>query len=285
MKTYRETYIRRAEIAQLILLHQLYMQRGSRDLIFQGGTAIRWCYGGNRFSEDLDFVTSLNPETLRNILTTTLKGAGKVMVPHFGVGALTMTEKHARTNALKYFIDFRPDASREKISVKIEFERLNENRTPDLQNHILSSLPGVAYLIASGEFRVPRPHAVMVVETPEEILSDKVRSLLERRYLKGRDLFDVWYLHSVMKTAVNHEIVVRKFGMYQVPFTFRRDIDFFATPLEEGKKMMIEAIEQDLSRFLPPEILAVHRAEGFVTFLDAVRSLFTDLKKKGVLLP
>ena len=285
MKTYRETYIRRAEIAQLILLHQLYMQRGSRDLIFQGGTAIRWCYGGNRFSEDLDFVTSLNPETLRNILTATVKGAGKVMVPHFGVGTLTMTEKHARTNALKYFIDFRPDASREKISVKIEFERLNENRTPDLQNHILSLLPGVAYLIASGEFRVPRPHAVMVVETPEEIISDKVRSLLERRYLKGRDLFDVWYLHSVMKTAVNHEIVVRKFGMYQVPFTFRRDIDFFATPLEEGKKMMIEAIEQDLSRFLPPEILAVHRAEGFVTFLDAVRSLFTDLKKKGVLLP
>ena len=57
MKIYRETHIRKAEIAQLILLHQLYMQRGSRGLIFQRGTAIRWCYGGGRFSEDLDFVT------------------------------------------------------------------------------------------------------------------------------------------------------------------------------------------------------------------------------------
>lgn len=47
---------------------------------------------------------------------------------------------------------------------------------------------------------------------------------------------------------------------------------------------MIEAIEQDLLRFLPPEILDVHRNEGFAGFLDAIRSLFTDLKEKGGLL-
>ena len=46
MNSYRETYVRKAEIAQLILLHQLYSQPGSRELIFQGGTALRWCYGG-----------------------------------------------------------------------------------------------------------------------------------------------------------------------------------------------------------------------------------------------
>ena len=40
MKTYRENYIRKAEIAQLILLHQLFMQKESRHLIFQGGTAM-----------------------------------------------------------------------------------------------------------------------------------------------------------------------------------------------------------------------------------------------------
>ena len=36
MKNYRETYIRKAEVAQLILLHQLYSLSGSRELIFQG---------------------------------------------------------------------------------------------------------------------------------------------------------------------------------------------------------------------------------------------------------
>ena len=77
MKDYRETYIRKAEIAQLIILHQIYAQSGSQELIFQGGTALRWCYGGSWFSEDLDFVTLLPPETVkaklqRAVLTTSL---------------------------------------------------------------------------------------------------------------------------------------------------------------------------------------------------------------------
>jgi predicted nucleotidyltransferase component of viral defense system len=51
MKDYRETYIRKAEIAQLIILHQIYSLSGSHDMILQGGTALRWCYGGSRFME------------------------------------------------------------------------------------------------------------------------------------------------------------------------------------------------------------------------------------------
>ena len=284
MKTYRETYIRKAEIAQLILLHQLYTQRGSRDLIFQGGTAIRWCYGGNRFSEDLDFVTPLDMGSIRASLKKAIQGAEKVMIPHFGIGTVQVSEKISRSTALKCFVDFHPEKSREKISIKLEFERLAAGKLPERQNHILSALPVVAYLITSGDFRIPRPHAILVAETPEEILSDKVRSLLERRYLKGRDLFDVWYLRSIMKTAVHPETVKKKFGMYLAPFTPKRSIDFFAVSSEENKKMMIEAIEQDLSRFLPPETLDVHRNESFAGFLDAIRSLFTDLKEKGVLL-
>ncbi len=285
MKTYREIYIRKAEIAQLILLHQLYMQRGSRDLIFQGGTAIRWCYGGSRFSEDLDFVTPLAMEQVRTLLSKAVRGAEKVMIPHFGIGSAAMIEKKSRTEALKCFVEFRQENSREKIAVKLEFEGLVSDMLPQNQNHILSTLPAVAYLITSGDFRVPRPNAVVTAETPDEILSDKVRSLLERRYIKGRDLYDVWYLRSVVNTALCPEAVRRKFGMYMAPFTARRDLDFFAMPSEESKKLMVEAIEQDLSRFLPADVLAVHRTDGFAAFISAVRSLFTDLKEKEVVLP
>ncbi|MCG6536486.1 MAG: nucleotidyl transferase AbiEii/AbiGii toxin family protein, partial [Syntrophales bacterium LBB04] len=228
MKTYRETYIRRAEIAQLIILHQIYRQTGSRDLIFQGGTAIRWCYGGTRFSEDLDFVTPLAAEAVRVKLEKTLPGIERTMIPHFGIGSLTMTEKSARTEALKCSMEFRPENSREKISVKLELEGISGNMKPELTNQVLSALPTVSYLIAVGEFRVPQAHAVVVAETPAEILSDKVRSLLERRYLKGRDLFDVWYLRSVLNAPVNKEIVEKKFRMYRAPFNARRDKDYFA---------------------------------------------------------
>jgi|GEM_PF-5427472 len=49
--------------------------------------------------------------------------------------------------------------------------------------------------------------------------------------------------------------------------------------------MMLDAIEQDLSRFLPPDVLDVHRQQKYLSFLDAARSLFAELHDKGVCLP
>jgi predicted nucleotidyltransferase component of viral defense system len=285
MKRYRETFIRKAEIAQLILLHQLYAQKESRYLIFQGGTAIRWCYGGIRFSEDLDFVTPLAPEAVNKILHAAVRGVEKLMIPHFGTGSVALVEKKARIDALKYFVDFRPEGVREKISIKLEFEGLLAEKLPDVQNQVLASLSPVSYLIATGEFRVPRPNTVMVVQTPAEILSDKVRALLERQYLKGRDFFDLWHLYAVLKTPPDAKIVERKFTLYRAPFRAARQGDFFAEPSKQNQKMMREAIEQDLSRFLPPDVLDVHRAEKYTSFLEAARLLFGELKAKGVRLP
>ena len=285
MKSYRETYIRRAEIAQLIILNHLYQQRGSRDLIFQGGTSIRWCYGGSRFSEDLDFVTLLSMEKVWAVLESAVKGMERVMISHFGIGVFSTTEKQSRKDSLKCFLNFHPESSREKISVKFEVEGLVPKQMPESKNHVLSGLPPVAYLIADGSFRIPRPNAVVVAETPEEILSDKVRSLLERRYIKGRDLFDIWYLRTVLKTAVNIEMIERKFKMYREPFIARRSMDFFGAPTKENKASMTTAISQDLSRFLPPDAFEIQRKESFDAYIKTVQSLFKELKNKGMRLP
>ncbi len=285
MKNYRETYIRKAEIAQLILLHQLYQQKDSRHLIFQGGTALRWCYGGSRFSEDLDFVSSLAPNAIATIIRTAVKSAHNLMIAHFGAGVLTLRDKSTRGGAVKYFADFRPEGAREKISVKLEFEGLAPGKTPDSQNIVLSSLGAVAYLAVSGDFRVPRANTVIVAETPEEILSDKVRALLERRYLKGRDFFDLWHLCTLCTTAPDINIIQRKWAFYRADFVARRSFSFFIKPSKEEKAMMLDAIEQDLSRFLPPSVLEVHRQQKYLSFLDAARSLFSEMQDKGVRLP
>jgi len=285
MKNYRETYVRKAEIAQLILLHQLYSLSGSREFIFQGGTALRWCYGGSRFSEDLDFVTPLGVDAVRAKLERALKAAERAMLPHFGPGALTLSDKSTRADTLKLLADYRPDASREKISVKLEFEGIRKGCLPETKNHILAALPAVSYLIASGEFRVPRPNAVLVAETLPEILSDKIRALLERRYLKGRDIFDLWYLRAVLNAAADKGTIERKFRMYAWPFHAARDLDFFAAPSSAVREELKKALREDLSRFLPPEILAVHQAEGYASFLTALRSLFAELRKAEVALP
>ena len=285
MKNYRETYVRKAEIAQLILLNQLYSMPGSRALIFQGGTALRWCYGGSRFSEDLDFVTSLDMDIVRKKLNRMLKAVERVMVPHFGPGALSVSEKTTRKDTLKIYVDYRPVSSREKISVKLEFEGLRKDTIPETQNHILSALPSVSYLIAAGDFRIPRPNTVLVAETLPEILSDKIRALLERRYVKGRDIFDIWYLRTALNTAADRNVIERKFMMYTWPFHAARNLDFFANSLPGMRDEMIRAIREDLSRFLPPEVLAVNQSEGFASFLTSLRELFEELLKAEVKLP
>jgi predicted nucleotidyltransferase component of viral defense system len=67
--TYTETRVRQSEMLQLLLLDALYGHSGSQHIVFQGGTALRWVYGGPRFSEDLDFVTRFPPDKIQSILT------------------------------------------------------------------------------------------------------------------------------------------------------------------------------------------------------------------------
>lgn len=43
------------ELIHYDLLYALDREGLLNDLVFQGGTSLRLCYGGNRFSEDLDF--------------------------------------------------------------------------------------------------------------------------------------------------------------------------------------------------------------------------------------
>jgi hypothetical protein len=198
-----------------------------------------------------------------------VKAVEKVMVPHFGPGRLDVAEKRSRAETLKLFVTYRPLAVRERVSVKLEFEGLGKSLSPDTANLVLSSLPSVAYLIGTGDFRIPRPSAVLVVETAEEILSDKVRALLERPYLKGRDIFDVWYLTAMLNVTAERDLIERKLRMYATPFQAVRGLEFFMGTSTEARAELIAALERDLSRFLPPEVLNVHRACQCVSYEGA----------------
>jgi len=283
MKNYNEQHIRKAEIAQLILLYHIYGQTGSQDLVFQGGTALRWCYGGSRFSEDLDFVTTMPTATLDALLAKALKGAEREMVPHFGTGRLTVADKTAREGSRKLLITWQPDKVRERISIKLESEPLVGGTRLATEKMIMSALPAVSYLVMAGEFRIPRPNSVLVVETASEILSDKVRALLERQYLKGRDLFDIWLLRQNDSARLQRELVEQKLRCYSWPFKAARTPDFFLQASSEAQ--LIEALELDLSRFLPPVVMAVHRANNYQEFLDAVQGLCRELQQSGLVLP
>lgn len=281
MKTYTERHIRRSELFQLILLQYLYSRPESSRLIFQGGTAIRWCHNGGRFSEDLDFVTSMERAELEQLMRSIEVPVTNEAIAHFGPGTLAVTPRGQRDEGVVWRVAFEPRNSRERIMVKVECERLLPGVMLVSEPRVLGMQNSVSYLITRGEFRIPRPNSVLVVETLEEILSDKIRALLERPYLKGRDLYDIWHLRGRLQVQIVRDVVERKLSCYEAPFKQRRSAEWFQTADSELK----EAIESDLGRFLSPEVMLVCRNDDYRPLLDTVKGLFRDLRDSGVVIP
>lgn len=278
--TYTETRVRQSEVLQLLLLDALYGHSGSQRIIFQGGTALRWVYGGPRFSEDLDFVTCLPSDKIQSILKAVITKASRACVAQFGTGTSEQQIKGNRRTAFKSFFIYRPDSQRERIAVKLEFESLQPDQTPGFQKHIFRDLPQVSRLIASGHLYLPYSSTIILVETIEEILTDKIRALYERQYLKGRDIFDLWWIVGQLDTSVNWRILENKLSMYQVPFHPARKLDFFQKA--ESLPEITNALKTDLSRFIPPDILAAYQAEGFKRFILTLQQVSAQLQSQDI---
>ena len=172
MKSYDQPRVKHAEIVQLILLESLYTLRESREVIFQGGTAIRWFYGGMRFSEDLDFVTSLSRERVVALMKSAVEPIRRQMVANFGAGTFTLKEKKGHFSSYRAFIQFQPAAVRSKISVKIEFEMLVPGVKPNTELKIMQASPTVSHFLQEGGFKTSGASVIVNVETAQEILSD-----------------------------------------------------------------------------------------------------------------
>ena len=152
---YKEALIRKSEALQLILLDNLYAQSGTEHIIFQGGTALRWVYGGMRFSEDLDFVTRLPKIDIGRILDKAFQKTQNACIAQFGPGSSEHKYMKSRKHATRVFFIYRPEAQRERIAVRLEFEALKSGQKPDFEKHVLRDLSSVAGLISNGKLVMP----------------------------------------------------------------------------------------------------------------------------------
>jgi len=280
MRTYGEKRVRQSEILQLLLLDNLYSLSGSDKIVFQGGTALRWVYGGLRFSEDLDFVTSLPISKNKALLEKADQKIAKACLVHFGPGQIEWQIKGSRQHALKTFCIYRPQAQRERIAVKLEFEELKAGILPDFKSNILKELPPVAGLIAHGELMLPYTSSIVLAETPQEILSDKIRALYERRYIKGRDFYDIWWIVNQLNTSPDWTKTQQKLSMYKTVFVPSRGPGYFQDNASASE--IVESLEADLPRFLPGSVLAQHRQNKYQHFIQTVKQVTARLLEQGL---
>lgn len=169
------------EYLQARILGSLQRAGAMIPLAFHGGTALRFLYASARYSEDLDFalekdegsydfrayLQAIRSELEREGYDLELKVSDRRVVHSAFV----------RFPGLLYELGLSPHAS-EVLAVRIEVD---------------TNPPAGAVLATS----VVRRHVTLQLQHHDgaSLLAGKLHALLQRPYLKGRDLYDlVWYL-------------------------------------------------------------------------------------------
>jgi hypothetical protein len=217
------------EYLQALILQSLQRGGAMTALAFHGGTALRFLFSLPRFSEDLDFALEGNPGTydfrayLQSIrkdleaqgYSITLKVNDRKMVHSAFV----------RFSNLLFELGLSPHRD-EMLAVKLEVDT-----NPPVGAKLATSLV--------------RRHVLLNLQHHDRssLLAGKLHAILQRPYLKGRDLYDLlWYLSDREWPAPNLDLLnnaLKQTGwggetlsLYNWRETVRRKIE--STPWEQA---------------------------------------------------
>ena len=178
------------EYLQALILQSLQRAGAMLPLAFHGGTALRFLYNSQRYSEDLDFALDGNAQdydfrTYIQNIRHDLEAQGYAL-------SLKVSDQNIIQNAfvrfpgLPFDLGLSPHKD-EALAVKIEVD----TRPPQG---------------AGLETTLVRRHVLLNLHHHDKasLLAGKLHALLQRPYLKGRDLYDlIWYLSDLDWPAPN----------------------------------------------------------------------------------
>jgi predicted nucleotidyltransferase component of viral defense system len=146
--------------------------------VFKGGTCLRYLYGTGRFSEDIDFNILMSPSGFGEQVRNTLREVELV-----GIDNGFLKEelfKDAYTCEVWFHGPLHKGTEQTRNKLRIDAgKRGGMLREPRWE------------LIPS-EYPETREQFLVQTMDEEELLAEKVRTMLDRR--KGRDMYDVWFL-------------------------------------------------------------------------------------------
>jgi predicted nucleotidyltransferase component of viral defense system len=242
------------EALQVLCLERLYTLPESDAITFQGGTCLRLLYGGPRYSEDLDFVVS-DMQKLSALYKKSSPSLEKM--GHLFEGKIWTRMQKESKNLVRWKVYFQPLEGNENTSVTVEF----------------ANYP--AYTSSLMPLKVPRgypstPLVLVQTEAEEEILADKINAIATRRYLKGRDIFDIWLLKS-KGVSVDVEMVEKKFRDYSAP-----KVSIEKKVLQFSEKR----VEEDLGNYLPKNYREKLRKAGYKILLEAAMEVALQVDRQ-----
>jgi len=225
------------EYIHFLVLEYLFKSGHFSHLVFQGGTTLRFAYGGIRYSEDLDFVLRQKDN---KFLDSLIKGMNHLPghIDKFLPFARNVQLKIQKdTSEFKRFIlalEVETMVAKDKTHIEILNIPSYDNRTIIIRREDIPISPAIT------------------VESPEELLSDKFMALGSRKYLKGRDIWDIYFLLNTLKVSLTKDIlkmVQKKIIDYHTDykeFSLR-----FKNSIEVLKEKGSYILKQEMDKFLP----------------------------------
>lgn len=211
------------EYLQARILSVLQSTGAMIPLAFHGGTALRFLYSHGRFSEDLDFALEGDKETYRfrdylhSIQSTFAKENYQINIRV--QDSKIVNSAFIRFPGLLYELGL-PSQPNEVIAIKIEVD---------------TNPPAGAVL----ETSVIRKFVVLQLHHHDKasLLSGKIHAILQRPYLKGRDIYDLfWYLIDPNWPEPNLELLSNALA--------QTNWDGGEVSQENWKKFVFERIQQ-----------------------------------------
>ena len=174
------------ELLHYEILYALVQSGAAEHLTFQGGTCLRLCYGGSRYSEDLDFAGG------RDFHPAQLERFGEILQREIAYAYGLRVDIRAKSGSLEGD-GVRVDRWQSRIEIPQADPSIPQKQVINLEVATVPAhrpeLVAVAanYPHLSGPFR----QLLVPAESRDEILADKVVALGARKFLKFRDIWDL----------------------------------------------------------------------------------------------
>jgi predicted nucleotidyltransferase component of viral defense system len=251
-----------------------------RHVVFQGGTALRLCYGGERYSEDLDFVCGkagsyVDKIEFDRLIRDALESTKKSLHRDFEIDPNQIALKQpshpmaiksdtVSVTAWQIVVPIGPTPRSPKSHIKIEFANVPS----------YDSGPNVAR-VTQGLVQIQ--DVILTAESVNEILADKAVALTARQALKYRGAWDAWYLVNKLNAQANRDTVTKKFADYGVT-----DVEAKAKQRREDltKSSTAKLFLDEMRRFLPAKRVAEMSEAGLH---QTVLTASAELIKSAVL--
>ena len=244
------------EEVQKAVLTALSQKGCFNDIVFQGGTALRLFHGNPRFSEDIDLVLREGVDSYD--LSGYMPNVKRFVHNAFPfLGSTEVRVQKDGQDLQRYILRTRSDNAEQDIRLHIEFAAVPSHRD---RPRILD---------------FPPFQPAVRVEDAVEILADKVVALAFRPYIKGRDLWDIYFLTKERSVELQWDLVWSKV----------EDYNELASELVERLERAGEKIQEDggsilgreLERFLPVRVMD-HYPSPHEPILGSVLELISSVE-------